>query len=123
MKAEPSETPKAKPRINIPEGAVVILPLRNAVLFPSTIMPLVVGRPASLQAIEETVRQQLRVGFVGRALVSPAAGVFSSAGMMICTLLVSMTFSLSRKAVTISGQMMINETIRTCSNTHGSAPQ
>jgi hypothetical protein len=54
MKAEPAETPKSKPRINIPEGAMVILPLRNAVLFPSTIMPLVVGRPASLQAIEET---------------------------------------------------------------------
>jgi ATP-dependent Lon protease len=66
MKAEPAETPKSKPRINIPEGAMVILPLRNAVLFPSTIMPLVVGRPASLQAIEETVRQQLPVGFVGQ---------------------------------------------------------
>ena len=63
MKAEPAETTKSKPRINIPEGAMVILPLRNAVLFPSTIMPLVVGRPASLQAIEETVRQQLPVGF------------------------------------------------------------
>jgi ATP-dependent Lon protease len=71
MKAEPPETPKSKPRINIPEGAMVILPLRNAVLFPSTIMPLVVGRPASLQAIEETVRQQLPVGFVGQR--DPAA--------------------------------------------------
>ncbi len=75
MKAEPAETPKSRPRINIPEGAMVILPLRNAVLFPSTIMPLVVGRPASLQAIEETVRQQLPVGFVGQrdpAVENPA---------------------------------------------------
>ena len=66
MKAEPTETPKSKPRVHIPEGALVILPLRNTVLFPSTIMPLVVGRPTSLQAIEETVRQQLPVGFVGQ---------------------------------------------------------
>lgn len=56
MKAEPTENPKSKPRVHIPEGALVILPLRNTVLFPSTIMLLVVGRPASLQAIEETVR-------------------------------------------------------------------
>jgi ATP-dependent Lon protease len=42
------------------------LPLRNTVLFPSTVMPLVVGRPASLQAVEEAVRQQFPVGFVAQ---------------------------------------------------------
>ena len=66
MTAEEKESPKTKARVVIPAGALVILPLRNTVLFPSTIMPLVVGRPASLQAIEEAIRQQLPVGFIGQ---------------------------------------------------------
>jgi len=66
MTAEEKESLKTKARVVIPAGALVILPLRNTVLFPSTIMPLVVGRPASLQAIEEAIRQQLPVGFIGQ---------------------------------------------------------
>jgi len=64
MNAEATETPKSKPRLNIPAGALVIIPLRNRVLFPSMIMPLMVRRPARLQAVEEAVRQQLPIGFV-----------------------------------------------------------
>jgi ATP-dependent Lon protease len=66
MTAEEKEVPKAKPRLTIPAGALVILPLRNTVLFPSTVMPLVVGRPTNLRAIEEAVRQQVPVGFVAQ---------------------------------------------------------
>src|SRR5215471_2336970 len=66
MIAEEKEEPKSKPRLTIPAGALVILPLRNTVLFPATIMPLVVGRPSSLRAIEEAVRQQVAVGFVAQ---------------------------------------------------------
>jgi ATP-dependent Lon protease len=66
MKAEPKETPKTKPRLNIPAGALVIIPLRNRVLFPSMIMPLMVRRPERLRAVEETVRQQVPIGFVAQ---------------------------------------------------------
>jgi len=66
MKAEQNIDAKPKPRINIPPGALMILPLRNMVLFPSTIMPLVVGRPTSLQVVEEAVRQQFTVGFIAQ---------------------------------------------------------
>ena len=66
MKAEENVDAKPKPRISIPPGALVILPLRNMVLFPSTIMPLVVGRPTSLQVVEEAVRQQSTVGFIAQ---------------------------------------------------------
>jgi ATP-dependent Lon protease len=66
MKAEENVDAKPKPRITIPPGALVILPLRNMVLFPSTIMPLVVGRPTSLQVVEEAVRQQSTVGFIAQ---------------------------------------------------------
>src|SRR4029450_7346916 len=64
MKAEENESPKSKPRLNIPEGAMVIIPLRNRVLFPSMIMPVMVRRPERLHAVEETVRKQLPIGFV-----------------------------------------------------------
>ena len=64
MTAEEKENTQTKPRITIPPGALAILPLRNTVLFPSTIMPLVVGRRNSLQVMEEAVRQELAVGFV-----------------------------------------------------------
>jgi ATP-dependent Lon protease len=64
MNAEPTETHKTKPRLNIPAGALIIIPMRNRVLYPSMVMPLMVGRPARLLAVEEAVRQQLPLGFV-----------------------------------------------------------
>jgi ATP-dependent Lon protease len=63
-KDQNQETSTAKSRITIPPGAMALLPLRNAVLFPSTVMPLVVGRRSSLLVLEEAVRQNLAVGFV-----------------------------------------------------------
>src|SRR5215470_9639522 len=64
MKVEEKESPKSKPRLNIPEGAMVIIPLRSRVLFPSMIMPVMVRRPERLHAVEESVRQQLPIGFI-----------------------------------------------------------
>ena len=64
MKAEEKESAKSKSRLTIPAGGMVILPLRNRVLFPSMIMPVMIRRPERLQAVEETVRQQLPIGFV-----------------------------------------------------------
>src|SRR5437867_3059368 len=66
MTGEEKEVPKPKTRLSIPAGTLVILPRRNMVLFPSTVMPLVVGRPSSLRAIEAAVRQQVPVGFVAQ---------------------------------------------------------
>ena len=64
--AEENVSAKNKPRLNVPPGSLVILPLRNMVLYPSTIMPLVVGRQTSLQIVEEAVRQQTQVGFIAQ---------------------------------------------------------
>jgi ATP-dependent Lon protease len=52
------------PSENIPPGTLAILPLRNSVLFPYAVMPLTIGRPGSLQAIEDAVRHQLPIGIV-----------------------------------------------------------
>jgi ATP-dependent Lon protease len=62
--AEEKESAKSKQRLNIPEGALVIIPMRNRVLFPAMMMPLSVRSPARRQAVEEAVRQQVPIGFV-----------------------------------------------------------
>ena len=47
-----------------------VLPIRNAVLFPSISMPLVVGRPRSLAALElAATTDDLLVIEIGRAHV------------------------------------------------------
>ena len=62
--AEEQEAAKSKSRLNIPEGALVILPIRNRVLFPSMMMPLTVRGRARRHAVEEAVRQQVQIGIV-----------------------------------------------------------
>jgi ATP-dependent Lon protease len=57
-------TGDSKPGARIPAGTLAILPLRNSVLFPHTVLPLNIGRPASLQAVEDAVRQQRPIGIV-----------------------------------------------------------
>jgi ATP-dependent Lon protease len=66
MNAEESEAAKTKPRLSIPAGALAIIPLRNRVLFPSMMMPLSVSTPARRQIVEESVRQQIPIGFVSQ---------------------------------------------------------
>jgi|UniRef100_UPI0037834E49 ATP-dependent Lon protease len=41
-----------------------ILPLRDTLLFPGTIMPFSIGRPSSLQLLEESLPQSKLLGFV-----------------------------------------------------------
>jgi ATP-dependent Lon protease len=60
------ETASVKPRLNIPPGALAIIPLRNRVLFPSMMMPLSVNSPARRHIVEEAVRQQIPIGFVSQ---------------------------------------------------------
>ena len=58
--------PEVRPSVQIPPGALVILSLRNSVLFPYTVIPLTIGRSSSLQAVEEAVRQQVPLGVVAQ---------------------------------------------------------
>ncbi|MEX2198753.1 MAG: LON peptidase substrate-binding domain-containing protein, partial [Burkholderiales bacterium] len=44
--------------------ALILIPMRNAVLFPGVISPVAVGRSASIAAANEAVRQSRKVGFV-----------------------------------------------------------
>ena len=46
----------------LPSDAVVIVPVRNTVLFPTIVMPLAVGRPGSIAAVQYAVRSQAPIG-------------------------------------------------------------
>ena len=48
----------------LPEDALVIVPLRNAVLFPGVMSPITIGRAASVAAAQEAVRGEKPVGFL-----------------------------------------------------------
>ena len=51
----------AKP---LPADALILIPMRNTVLFPGVISPITVGRPASVAAAQEAVRSEKKVGFL-----------------------------------------------------------
>lgn len=43
-----------------------ILPVRNVVVFPGTIMPLSIGRPESIKLLEESLPQSRMIGVVAQ---------------------------------------------------------
>ena len=51
------QTPENDDRPELPE-LVSVLPLRNSVLFPGSIIPIDVGRPKSVKLIEEAIREE-----------------------------------------------------------------
>jgi ATP-dependent Lon protease len=55
----PEERQRSKP---LPEDALIILPVRNLVLFPGVILPITVGRAKSRAAAQEAARQQRPIG-------------------------------------------------------------
>ncbi|MBX6374589.1 MAG: endopeptidase La, partial [Acetobacteraceae bacterium] len=49
---------------SLPPDALPILPVRETVLFPGAVMPLVVGRPSSVAAVQYALREGQQVGVV-----------------------------------------------------------
>jgi ATP-dependent Lon protease len=49
---------------DLPQDALIILPVRNFVLFPRTVFPITVGRPQSVTAAQEAVRSQRQIGII-----------------------------------------------------------
>jgi ATP-dependent Lon protease len=52
----------AAPTLNLPQDALIIVPVRNLVLFPGTVFPLSIGRSRSQAAMQEAVRLERPVG-------------------------------------------------------------
>jgi len=48
----------------IPPDALIIVPVRNSVLFPEQVMPITVGRPKSVAAAQQAMREQRPVGIL-----------------------------------------------------------
>ena len=48
----------------LPDDAMIIVPVRNFVLFPGMVMPVTVGRPRSIAAAQQAVREQRQVGIL-----------------------------------------------------------
>ena len=46
----------------VPDDALIILPVRNVVMFPGSVFPLTVGRERSLAAAQEAVRTERPLG-------------------------------------------------------------
>ncbi|HKF63525.1 MAG TPA: endopeptidase La [Dongiaceae bacterium] len=53
-----------EPVLHLPEGTIPLLPLRDSVLFPATVLPLEVGRPSSIAAVQYAVKTQSPIGTI-----------------------------------------------------------
>ena len=48
----------------LPADALIIVPVRNTVLFPGLVLPITLGRPKSIAAAQQAVREQRQVGIL-----------------------------------------------------------
>ena len=48
----------------LPQDAMIVIPMRNTVLFPGVISPITVGRASSVAAAQEAVRTERKIGFL-----------------------------------------------------------
>jgi len=48
----------------LPSDAVIIVPVRNTVLFPGMVLPVSVGRPGSVAAAQQALREQRQIGLL-----------------------------------------------------------
>jgi ATP-dependent Lon protease len=46
----------------LPDDALIVLPVRNIVVFPATVLPIAIGRERSQQAVQEAVRLEKPIG-------------------------------------------------------------
>ncbi|MDE2373907.1 MAG: LON peptidase substrate-binding domain-containing protein, partial [Hyphomicrobiales bacterium] len=59
------ETAAAQPQLPpLPPDALIIVPVRNTVLFPGLVLPITLGRPKSIAAAQQAVRDQRQVGIL-----------------------------------------------------------
>jgi ATP-dependent Lon protease len=48
----------------IPGDALIIVPVRNTILFPGVVFPITIGRPKSIAASQQAVREQRQIGIL-----------------------------------------------------------
>ena len=60
MRRQAHQRPRAAELPPLPADAMIVVPVRNMVLFPEIVLPLTVGRPLSVAAIQQAVREAER---------------------------------------------------------------
>src|SRR5215469_12137186 len=48
----------------LPPDALIVVPVRSTVLFPGLVLPITLGRPKSVAAAQQAVRDQRQVGIL-----------------------------------------------------------
>ena len=62
--SDQSSASPADRSVSIPSDALIIVPVRNTVLFPGVVMPITIGRPKSIAAAQQAVREQRQIGLL-----------------------------------------------------------
>jgi ATP-dependent Lon protease len=57
-------SPQNNSDVKIPEDALIIIPVRDMVLFPGAIGPIAIARPKSIAAAQQALREQRPIGIV-----------------------------------------------------------
>lgn len=64
MAPEQMNTAQTNTDVKIPEDALIIIPVREMVLFPGAIAPIAIARPKSVAAAQQALREQRPIGIV-----------------------------------------------------------
>jgi len=62
--AREASAPGTGPLPPLPADALIVVPVRNVVLFPGLVLPITLGRPKSVAAAQQAVRDQRQVGIL-----------------------------------------------------------
>src|SRR5262252_4597651 len=54
----------AQPPVTIPDDALIVVPVRNLVLFPGMILPVTVGRDNSIAASQQAIKSARPIGLL-----------------------------------------------------------
>ncbi len=60
----PEHTPRSPERARLPEDVLIVVPVRNMVLFPHVVVPITVGREKSVAAAHEALKSGRRIGLL-----------------------------------------------------------
>ena len=61
MSPDVNTTPQPQPAAPAQPDAMIVVPTRNMVLYPEMVLPLTVGRPSSVAAVQQAVREQRQI--------------------------------------------------------------
>ncbi|CAN5731279.1 endopeptidase La [soil metagenome] len=53
--------PGGQPALSLPSDAMIVVPVRNTVLFPEIVFPITLGRPSTIAAAQQAVREQRQI--------------------------------------------------------------